>query len=55
LEKVWESSYYGDDNTVTVHIRRIREKLEENPSSPLYIKTVWGIGYKFEYESNLKK
>lgn len=55
LEKVWDSSYYGDDNTVTVHIRRIREKLEKNPSSPSYIKTVWGIGYKFEYDSNLVK
>jgi DNA-binding response OmpR family regulator len=49
LDKVWDSAYYGDDNTVTVHIRRIREKLEENPSNPLYVKTVWGIGYKFEY------
>jgi DNA-binding response OmpR family regulator len=51
LDKVWDSSYYGDDNTVTVHIRRIREKLEDNPSNPLYIKTVWGVGYKFQYDS----
>ena len=48
LDKVWESDFYGDDNTVTVHIRRLREKLEQDPSSPRYIKTVWGIGYKFE-------
>jgi len=48
LDKVWESDFYGDDNTVTVHIRRLREKLEEDPSNPRYIKTVWGIGYKFE-------
>lgn len=50
LDKVWDSAFYGDDNTVTVHIRRLREKLEKDPSSPSYIKTVWGIGYKFESE-----
>ncbi len=38
---------YGDENTITVYIRRLREKLEANPSSPVYIQTVWGIGYKF--------
>lgn len=36
--------------TVAVHIRWLREKLEENPSKPIYIKTVWGIGYRFEVE-----
>lgn len=50
LDKVWDSAFYGDDNTVTVHIRRLREKLEKDPSNPCYIKTVWGIGYKFENE-----
>ncbi|HBC91392.1 MAG TPA: DNA-binding response regulator [Pelotomaculum sp.] len=50
LDKVWDSAFYGDDNTVTVHIRRLREKLEKDPSNPCYIKTVWGIGYKFESE-----
>lgn len=50
LDKVWDSAFYGDDNTVTVHIRRLREKLEKEPSNPSYIKTVWGIGYKFECE-----
>jgi DNA-binding response OmpR family regulator len=50
LDKVWDSAFYGDDNTVTVHIRRLREKLEKEPSSPCYIKTVWGVGYKFEKE-----
>ena len=49
LDKVWDSNYYGDDNTVNVHIRRLREKLEDNPSQPKYIKTVWGVGYKFDY------
>ncbi|MZQ84461.1 response regulator [Paenibacillus sp. 5J-6] len=48
LSKVWDIDYYGDTTTVTVHIRRLREKLEPNPSEPRYIKTVWGIGYKFE-------
>ncbi|MFD1776951.1 response regulator transcription factor [Paenibacillus rhizophilus] len=48
LNKVWDVDYYGDTTTVTVHIRRLREKIEANPSEPDYIKTVWGIGYKFE-------
>ncbi len=49
LDKVWDSSFYGDDNTVTVHIRKLREKIEKEPSKPVHIKTVWGTGYKFEY------
>jgi two-component system response regulator VicR len=48
LSKIWDIDYYGDTTTVTVHIRRLREKIEPNPSQPKYIKTVWGIGYKFE-------
>ncbi|MBM7565842.1 response regulator transcription factor [Paenibacillus sacheonensis] len=48
LNKVWDVDYYGDMTTVTVHIRRLREKIEASPSEPNYIKTVWGIGYKFE-------
>ncbi len=48
LNKIWDLDFYGDTTTVTVHIRRIREKIEQNPSDPKYIKTVWGIGYKFE-------
>lgn len=47
-EKIWGYSDFGDITTVTVHIRKIREKIEENPASPVYIKTVWGVGYKFE-------
>ncbi|ADG83222.1 two component transcriptional regulator, winged helix family [Thermincola ferriacetica] len=50
LEKIWDSSYYGDENTVTVHIRRLREKIENDPADPEFIKTIWGIGYKFEAE-----
>jgi len=48
LNQVWDIDFYGDTTTVTVHIRRLREKIETNPSEPTYIKTVWGIGYKFE-------
>lgn len=47
LNRVWNSDYEGDENTVTVHIRRLREKIEKDPSHPQYIKTVWGVGYKF--------
>lgn len=48
LDHVWDYSYYGDTSTVTVHIRRLREKIEPDPMRPRYIKTVWGVGYKFE-------
>lgn len=47
-DRIWGFSDYGDITTVTVHIRKIREKIEENPASPVYLKTVWGVGYKFE-------
>lgn len=47
LNKIWQSDYQGDENTVTVHVRRLREKIEPNPAEPYYIRTVWGIGYKF--------
>ncbi|MCB9418788.1 MAG: response regulator transcription factor [Ardenticatenaceae bacterium] len=48
LEKVWGFSEYVDPSTVTVHIRRLREKIETNPSEPVHLLTVWGVGYKFE-------
>ena len=48
LTTIWEADCSGDDNTVTVHIRRLRKKIEENPNKPKYIKTVWGVGYRFE-------
>src|SRR5512140_384563 len=48
LERVWGISDYIDPGTVTVHVRRLREKLEKDPSSPQHILTVWGVGYKFE-------
>lgn len=47
FEKIWGYNEYGDISTITVHIRKIREKIEKNPSSPKFIKTVWGVGYKF--------
>lgn len=51
LDGVWGYEFYGDESTVTVHVRRLREKLEPNPSKPSYIQTVWGVGYKFESPS----
>ena len=47
LQQVWGFSY-GDTSTVTVHIRRLREKIEADPSAPRYVCTVWGVGYRFE-------
>lgn len=48
LDNVWGYEFYGDESTVTVHVRRLREKIEPDASHPIYIQTVWGIGYKFE-------
>jgi two-component system, OmpR family, response regulator VicR len=47
LHQVWQTEFDDDTTTVTVHIRRLREKIEQTPSSPNFIQTVWGIGYKF--------
>lgn len=47
-ERVWKEQFYNSDNTVAVHIRRIREKIEINPKEPKFIKVVWGIGYKID-------
>ena len=44
---VWKEPYSGDYNIVMSHIRNIREKIEDNPSKPIYIQTVWGVGYRF--------
>jgi two-component system response regulator ResD len=48
LERVWGGAAYIDPSTVTVHIRRVREKIETDPSKPARLVTVWGVGYKFE-------
>ena len=47
-EQIWKEEAYGADNTVTVHIRHIREKIEIDPKNPKYLKVIWGIGYKVE-------
>ena len=48
LDHVWGYEFYGDESTVTVHVRRLREKIEPDPAQPTYIQTVWGVGYKLE-------
>jgi len=47
LERVW-GTRFGDTSTVTVHVRRLREKLEDDPSNPIHLVTVWGVGYRWE-------
>ena len=47
-ENGWDEPGYNAENTVAVHIRKIREKIEINPRDPRYLKVVWGIGYKIE-------
>jgi DNA-binding response OmpR family regulator len=51
-ETIWEDTYYGDDNTIMVHISHIRDKIEEDPKKPQYLKTIRGIGYKMEKINN---
>ena len=48
FEEVWNEVFLGGDNTIMVHISRLREKLEDNSRNPKYLKTVRGLGYKFE-------
>jgi DNA-binding response OmpR family regulator len=48
LDRVWDMSYYGATSTVTVHVCRLREKLEVDPNQPRHLCTIWGVGYKFE-------
>jgi two-component system response regulator ResD len=48
LEELWDIAYNGDPSTVTVHVRRLREKIEADPSQPRHLVTVWGAGYRFE-------
>lgn len=47
IEAVWNYTFYTDTATVTVHIRRLRQKIEEDPSHPRWVQTVWGVGYRF--------
>jgi DNA-binding response OmpR family regulator len=46
FDRVWGEGRFGDTSTVTVHIRKIREKIESDPSNPRYLETVWGMGYR---------
>jgi DNA-binding response OmpR family regulator len=48
LDQVWGETQYLDPSTVTVHVRRLREKIEPDSANPRHIHTVWGVGYKFE-------
>jgi DNA-binding response OmpR family regulator len=48
LDHVWDFHFAGDTSTVTVHVRRLREKIEPDPMRPRYVKTVWGVGYKVD-------
>ena len=48
FNQIWGYDDFGDTNTVTVHIRKIRMKIEKNSKEPVFIKTIWGVGYKFE-------
>jgi DNA-binding response OmpR family regulator len=47
MDRVWRYAFYNDTSTVTVHIRRLRAKLEPDPARPRHIETVWGVGYRF--------
>ncbi len=53
LELIWGADYPGDARTVDVHIRRLREKIEENPSMPKYVQTKWGVGYYYKDEKTV--
>jgi two-component system response regulator ResD len=48
MDRVWEPAFQGDPGTVTVHVRRLRTKIEPNPERPRFIQTVWGVGYRFQ-------
>ena len=48
MDAVWQYAFYSDTSTVTVHIRRLREKVELDPSQPQHLQTVWGVGYRFQ-------
>lgn len=48
VEEVWDFAWVGDTATVTVHVRRLREKIEDDPSDPRHLITVWGVGYRFD-------
>jgi DNA-binding response OmpR family regulator len=51
MDRVWKFAFYSDTTTVTVHIRRLRAKIEADPAAPRWIQTVWGVGYRFRPEA----
>ena len=54
-DSVWKEPYSSDYNIVMSHIHNIREKIEDNPSKPIYIQTVWGVGYRFNQTLQIRK
>ena len=54
-DSVWKEPYFGDYNIVMSHIRNIREKIEDNPSKPVYIQTVWRVGYRFNQTLQIRE
>jgi DNA-binding response OmpR family regulator len=48
MDAVWQYTFYTDTSTVTVHVRRLRAKIEADPAQPRHIQTVWGVGYRFQ-------
>ncbi len=48
IDQVWRYSFYTDTSTVTVHVRRLRAKVERDPGRPRFLETVWGVGYRFQ-------
>jgi DNA-binding response OmpR family regulator len=48
MDRVWEAALYSDTSTVTVHVRRLRAKIEPDPEQPRFIQTIWGVGYRFQ-------
>jgi len=54
-DRVWKEPYYGDYNIVMSHIHNIREKIEDNPRKPVYIQTVWGVGYRFNQALQIRE
>lgn len=54
-DRVWKEPYCGDYNIVMSHIHNIREKIEDNPSKPVYIQTVWGVGYRFNQALQIRE
>ena len=55
MKKIWKTDYMGDTRTLDVHIRWLREKIEENPSSPMYLRTVRRVGYRFDIPGETNK